>query len=242
MRSDVINRPGGRPECIVVIMKMRTKTVVLSLLILGLGLLGIIAFCNIRIASYAKSRLYDNVEDIPHYHTAVVLGTSPTGRNGGPNRFFHARIDACVDLYKAGKIDRVIVSGDNRHASYNEPAAMKRALVEKEVPAEIIFLDYAGFRTFDSVVRAREVFGQQSFVIVSQPFHNERAVFIAGKKGIDAVGFNAEDVGFHYGFLTYFRECFARCKVYLDLLTGKEPHFLGDPIDIDALTAIEADN
>ena len=209
-------------------MKILAKCV----LILGLVLAGFVLFCNLRIDSYAKSRLYDSAEDIPHYHTAVVLGTSPNGRSGGPNRFFYARINACAELYEAGKIDRIIVSGDNRHVSYNEPEAMKRALVDKGVPASVIFLDYAGFRTLDSVVRAKEVFGQQSFVVISQQFHNERAVFIAGKKGIDALGFNAEDVGFHYGFVTYIREWFARCKVYLDLLFGKQPHFLGEPIDI----------
>ena len=195
-------------------------------------LTGVVVFCNISIDSYARHRVYDRIDDVPHRHTAVVLGTSPTVRNGGPNRFFHARIDACAGLYDAGKIDRILVSGDNRHISYNEPAAMKSALVEKGVPADVIFLDYAGFRTLDSVVRAKEVFGQSSFIVVSQRFHNERAVFIAGKKGIDAVGYNAGDVGFHYGFVTYVREWFARCKVFLDLLVGKKPHFLGDPVDI----------
>ncbi|MBP5795958.1 MAG: YdcF family protein, partial [Bacteroidales bacterium] len=124
------------------------------------------------------------------------------------------------------------VSGDNRHTNYNEPEAMRRSLVERGIPDEVIFLDYAGFRTFDSVVRAHEVFRQPNFIVVSQKFHNERAVFIAGKKGIEAFGYNAEDVGFNYGLMTYIRECFARCKVYIDLLTGKQPHFLGDPVDV----------
>ncbi|MBO7643684.1 MAG: vancomycin high temperature exclusion protein, partial [Bacteroidales bacterium] len=88
-------------------------------------------------------------------------------------------------------------------------------------------------RTFDSVVRAKEVFQQPSYIVVSQKFHNERAIFIARRKGIDAIGFNAQDYPFRYGLVTHVREWFARCKVYLDLLTGKEPHFLGDPEDID---------
>ena len=211
---------------------MKAKKTIGWLSVGCLVLMGVVFFCNVRIGSYARLRLYDRVEDVPHRHAAVVLGTSPTGRNGGPNRFFHARIDACADLYDAGRIDRIIVSGDNRYVYYNEPAAMKSALVARGVPADVIFLDYAGFRTLDSVVRAKEVFGQSSFIVVSQRFHNERAVFIAGKKGIDAVGYNAGDVGFHYGFVTYLREWFARCKVFLDLLVGKKPHFLGDPVDI----------
>ena len=211
---------------------MKFRKIIRVFFILCLVLLGLIVYCNISISQYAKSKLYDSVERIPYRRAALVLGTSPRGRNGGPNRFYMARINACVELYEADKIDRIIVSGDNHHASYNEPEAMRRSLVERGIPDEVIFLDYAGFRTFDSVVRAHEVFRQPNFIVVSQKFHNERAVFIAGKKGIDALGYNAEDVGFNYGLMTYVREWFARCKVYLDLLTGKQPHFLGEPIDI----------
>ena len=199
---------------------------------LGLVLLGFILYSNIRIDRYAKGRLYDTVSAVPHYHTALVLGTSPIGRNGGPNLYFLSRIDATAKLYEAGKIDRILVSGDNRKVEYNEPEEMKKALVDKGIPEEVIFLDYAGFRTFDSVVRAKEVFGQSEFIIVSQKFHNERAVFIAGKKGLKAAGFNAADVRASYGFITHVREWGARCKVFLDLLLGKKPHFLGEPVDI----------
>ena len=199
---------------------------------LGLVLLGFILYSNIRIDRYAKGRLYDTVSAVPHYHTALVLGTSPIGRNGGPNLYFLSRIDATAKLYEAGKIDRILVSGDNRKVEYNEPEEMKKALVDKGIPEEVIFLDYAGFRTFDSVVRAKEVFGQSDYIVVSQRFHNERAVFIAGKKGIKAAGFNAADVRASYGFITHVREWGARCKVFIDLLFGKKPHFLGDPVDI----------
>ena len=212
--------------------------------ILSLALLVTLAaviYCNVRISSYAGGRLYDSVDAMPHCRTALVLGTSHKGRNGGPNRFFEARIKACAELYSAGKIDRIIVSGDNRFTYYNEPERMREALVKKGIPSGIIFLDYAGFRTLDSVVRAKEVFGQNSFVVVSQRFHNERAVFIAGKKGLDAIGYNAEDVGLNYGIMTYVRECFARCKVFLDILTGKKPHFLGEPVDIGSETEGVAD-
>ena len=199
---------------------------------LGLVLLGFILYSNIRIDRYAKGRLYDTVSAVPHYHTALVLGTSPIGRNGGPNLYFLSRIDATAKLYEAGKIDRILVSGDNRKVEYNEPEEMKKALVDKGIPEEVIFLDYAGFRTFDSVVRAKEVFGQSEFIVVSQRFHNERAVFIAGKKGIKAAGFNAADVRASYGFITHVREWGARCKVFIDLMFGKKPHFLGEPVDI----------
>ena len=188
---------------------------------LGLVLLGFILYCNVRIDRYSKDRLYDTVSDVPHCHTALVLGAPPVGKSGTPNLYFLYRMDAAAKLYEAGKIDRILVSGDNMKRGYDEPEAMKKALVERGVPEEIIFKDDAGFRTFDSVVRAKEVFGQSEFIVVSQKFHNERAVFIAGKKGIKAVGYNAADVRISYGLTTLIREWGARCKVFLDLLFGK---------------------
>jgi SanA protein len=212
---------------------MKAKKVIKGIIVVALFILAFIIYSNVRISSYSKTRVYDDLSDIPHYHTALVLGTSPEGRFGGPNRFFIARINAAAELYESGKIDRILVSGDNRHKDYNEPAAMRVALIEKGIPEDIIFLDYAGFRTFDSVVRAKEVFGQSAFIVVSQKFHTERAVFIAGKKGIDAIGYNATDVSLRSGgIITHVREWGARCKVFLDLLFGKKPHFLGEPIDI----------
>ena len=212
---------------------MKAKKVIKGIIVVALFILAFIIYSNVRISSYSKTRVYDDLSDIPHYHTALVLGTSPEGRFGDPNRFFIARINAAAELYESGKIDRILVSGDNRHKDYNEPAAMRVALIEKGIPEDIIFLDYAGFRTFDSVVRAKEVFGQSAFIVVSQKFHTERAVFIAGKKGIDAIGYNATDVSLRSGgIITHVREWGARCKVFLDLLFGKKPHFLGEPIDI----------
>ena len=212
---------------------MKIKRVIGGIIIAALLILAFVIYCNVRIGSYSKSRVYDDLSDIPHYHAALVLETSPKGRFGGPNPFFMARINAAVELYESGKVDRILVSGDNRRRDYNEPIAMRKALIQKGIPEDIIFLDYAGFRTFDSVVRAREVFGQSAFIVVSQKFHNERAVFIAGKKGIDAIGYNAADVSLRSGgIVTHVREWGARCKVFLDLLSGKKPHFLGEPIDI----------
>jgi len=212
---------------------MKAKKVIKGIIVVALFILAFIIYSNVRISSYSKTRVYDDLSDIPHYHTALVLGTSPEGRFGDPNRFFIARINAAAELYESGKIDRILVSGDNRHKDYNEPATMRVALIEKGIPEDIIFLDYAGFRTFDSVVRAKEVFGQSAFIVVSQKFHTERAVFIAGKKGIDAIGYNATDVSLRSGgIITHVREWGARCKVFLDLLFGKKPHFLGEPIDI----------
>lgn len=187
-------------------------------------------WCDRRVTRMAAPFVYDSVEAVPGLDMAVVLGTSDRVRGGLPNRYFTHRIDAAVALYEACKVHHFILSGDNRHASYNEPMAMRRALLAAGVDSSHVTLDFAGFRTLDSMVRAKEVFGQQRFVVVSQRFHTERAVFIARSRGIEAIGYNAEDVSASYGFRTLLREKLARVKVHLDLLFGVDPHFLGDPV------------
>lgn len=181
-----------------------------------------------------SSRLYDDVAEIPYNRVGLLLGTNPKGPSGGPNYYFTYRIDACVALYEAGKIEIVLISGDNHVKSYNEPQAMKDALVARGIPASSIVLDYAGFRTLDSVVRAREVFGQEKMTLISQRYHNERAVFLARHYGIDAIGYNAREIRssrtyLEYGFL---REALARVKMFVDLLVDKQPKFLGEKIPV----------
>lgn len=135
-------------------------------------------------------------------------------------------------LFKAEKIEFILISGDNGRQGYNEPEAFKKVLVERGIPAERIFLDYAGFRTLDSVIRAREIFGLEEFTIISQQFHNERAIYIAQKNGINAIGFNAQDVSDYNGFKTKVREYLARTKLFVDIFLGTTPKFLGEKIEI----------
>jgi len=195
------------------------------------GLLVLVS--NWRISFFSQAYLYDDVEKVPYNKVCLVLGTSEYLSQGGKNPYFSYRIDAAVELYENNKIDYIIVSGDNGTKHYNEPLKMKKALMKRGVSEKKIYLDYAGFRTLDSVVRAKEIFGQTKITIVSQKFHNQRAVYIAHKKGIEAIGYNAQDVGKRAGFKTRVREVFARVKVMLDLhLLNKQPHFLGEKIYI----------
>src|SRR5690606_3791527 len=127
-------------------------------------------------------------------------------KSGFVNRYYQYRIDAAVALYKAGKVDYFIVSGDNGTKDYNEPEDMKNDLIAHGIPEERIYLDFAGFRTLDSVVRMEKIFGQRSFTVVSQEFHNRRAIYLAQRQGYDAVGLNARDVTAGYGFRTQVRE------------------------------------
>lgn len=200
-----------------------------------LGLLGLclfLLFTNLAIKFYSAKYVFDNIEELGHHKVGLVLGTSKKVTSGRLNNYFAYRIKAAVDLFKAGKIDYILVSGDNATIYYNEPQDMLEALVEAGVPKDRIVLDYAGFRTLDSIIRCKEVFMQENFVIISQEFHNERAVFLAHAHGINATGYNAQDVSTQYGFFTQLREVFARSKVFIDLALDKRPKFLGEQIHI----------
>ena len=195
--------------------------------------IGIIC-CNRAVIKTAEDKMYDDVSAIPYNRVGVLLGTNPKGRIGNPNPFYINRIEACAALYKAGKIERILVSGDNSRATYDEPTCIKEDLVMAGIPDSVIYLDYAGFRTYDSMVRAKEVFGLTSFTIISQPFHNERALYIATRKGLDVIAFNAPDVQLRrWQIRMTVREWLARTKAVMDVYTCKQPHFLGEPIIIE---------
>jgi len=212
---------------------MLRKQLTRLILIILLLVLGLVIFANVRINSRTRDRVYSDVKTIPYNKTGLLLGTSKYVSSGQINLFFKNRIDAAVELYKAGKIKKIVISGDNSRSDYNEPQDMKDELVKRGVLAKDIYLDYAGFRTYDSVYRMKAIFGQQSFTIISQEFHNRRALYIASSLGLDAVAYNAAEVGAHNSFKTKLREKFARVKVLLDFAFGKKPKFLGGKIIID---------
>ena len=196
-----------------------------------LGLLFII-FCNLLIITGAKGKTFSSIHEIPKNRVGLVLGTAKKIVGGQPNPYYSNRIKATVDLFKAHKIDFVLVSGDNGSIYYNEPTTIKKDLIAHGIPAALIYLDYAGFRTLDSMVRANVVFGLDSVTVISQKFHNERAIYIASQKGLNAIGYNAEDISGHEGFKVQFREYFARVKVFIDLILKTEPKFYGNTIEI----------
>jgi SanA protein len=193
-------------------------------------LFAFIFFSNAIIINSAKTSIYSSVSETPNGNKiALLLGTSRYTVRGTANLYFEYRINAAVDLYRKGKIKHIIVSGDNKAESYNEPKEMQKALMEKGIPESVITLDYAGFRTLDSVIRCKKVFGQNKFIIVSQRFHVERALFIADKYNIDAIGFAAKDPSGNYSTKTKVREIFAKTKAVIDLyIINKKPKFLGE--------------
>lgn len=192
----------------------------------------IIWISNRTIERATNSYVYNDLESIPCNKVGLLLGTSKFLKSGLPNHYFSNRIKATDDLYKSNKIEIVVISGDNSKKDYNEPLDMKNELVKKGISESKIYLDYAGFRTFDSVVRMEKIFGQRSFTVISQDFHNRRAIYLAKRLGLNTIGYNAEDVELYNGFKTKLREKFARVKVFVDLLIKKKPKFLGERIEI----------
>lgn len=192
----------------------------------------ILFLCSAAIERATEGKTFGHIDGIPKNKVGLVLGTSNKLVGGRSNPYYTNRINAAIALFKAGKIDYILVSGDNGSLYYNEPIVFKRDLIKAGIPEERIFLDYAGFRTLDSVVRAKVVFGLDKVTIISQKFHNKRAIYLAQKKGLDAIGFNAGDIAMKDGLKVRIREYFARVKVFIDLALNTQPKFYGEQIEI----------
>lgn len=201
----------------------KLKIALLIIVVISIGVVSTYHWMSFK----TRHQVYDSIDAIPKNKVGLLLGTGKYAASGNINLFYKYRIDAVVKLYKAGKIEYILVSGDNSRKDYDEPTDFKKDLIAKGIPEDRIFLDYAGFRTLDSIVRAKEVFGQTSITIISQKFHNQRAIYIAKQFGIDAIGFNAKDV-----YNSHFREYLARSKASLDLVFNVQPKFLGEKIVI----------
>ncbi len=203
---------------------------VIAILLVGLSIL----LVDKLVAYAAKDKLYEltELQKLPKNKVGLVLGTTRILANGRINRYYKYRILAAAQLYKAGKVDYLLVSGDNKTKDYDEPTDMYNDLIKEGVPANRIYRDYAGFRTLDSVVRSKAIFGQEKITIISQAFHNERALFLARRNGVDAVAYNARDLSLRAGLKVRIRELLARSKMLLDLLSFKQPKHLGEPIQI----------
>jgi len=189
---------------------------------------------NLVIVQTTKKKIYTNTQLVPNKHNVgLLLGTSEYTTKGRTNLFFKYRIESAAELYHTGKIKHIIVSGDNSLKEYNEPRQMAKALLKLNVPDSVITLDFAGFRTLDSVVRCKKIFGQTNFIIISQQFHIERALFIAEKYNIDALGFASQTPPDNYSFKTQLREYLAKTLAIIDLyILNTPPKFLGEKIII----------
>lgn len=202
-----------------------------TLLFTVLGFSLVVLLSNRWIINSTDTRVYRNLGLLPSNDVALVLGTSRYLQNGQPSPEYNGRIKAAAELYDAGKVRHLIVSGANPDSTYNEPRAMYQALIKKGVPAAAITMDFAGFRTFDSIVRARAVFGLDRFTVVTQKYHSYRAVFIGRQLGMKVVAYVADATADgRQGRRHPTREILARTMAVFDLyLLRTEPKFLGAP-------------
>lgn len=193
--------------------------------ILPLFLIGVISIfvCDAIVTHYAKDKIYSDVNEIPEREFGLLLGTSPQSRvTRARNNFFHYRIDAAEALYKAGKITYILISGDECSLdSVNEVQAMKDSLVARGVHPDYILLDGKGYDTRFSVQRATNNYNIKSYTVISQRFHNERAIYLAEHLGLDTegiIGFNAKSPKSARSMITYAREYLARVKMFMNIL------------------------
>lgn len=211
----------------------RWKRRLLDLLVASVpAVLVVVVYANVTAVWASRGRIFTEVSKLPATQVGLVFGT--TDRiNGRENLYFRYRIDAAAEVWKAGKIESVIVSGDNRTVYYNEPERMREALVSHGIPDQRITSDFAGLRTLDSVVRAKEIFGAKSVLFISQRFQNQRAIYLAQAHGIEAYGYDAHDVESHAGLKTRVREIGARVKMWLDVnFLNTRPRHLGEKVDL----------
>lgn len=188
----------------------------------------VVVICDQSVAYNAEGRLYDNADSIPHRKVGLILGTSPVSTwNGRRNYYFDHRIKAGAELYKAGKVDWLLVSGGdyrNSENGYDEPVAMRDSLIMQGVDSAHIILDYDGTRTLNSIAKMRDVYCQDSIIIISQKYHNERALYQAKHLGVDAIGFNAKTPGRRTSWWrNRGREVLARVKLFIDVARGLHP-------------------
>lgn len=192
----------------------------------------LIVAAEVIVTSYNDS-VYVDMNEVPYFKTGLLLGTAKYVRGGNENLYYNYRLKAAQKLLEENKIERILISGDNSSKYYNEPQTFKDDLLEMGVPDSVIYLDYAGFRTFDSVIRANKIFGQDSILIISQQFHNLRALFIADNNNIYAKAYSAKTVASNKDFKTKIRERFARVKALLDVyLLNTDSKYLGEQIEI----------
>jgi SanA protein len=195
------------------------------------GLLAV-AVPNLIVWLGGRSPVTTDPAKVPHAQAALVLGAQ-VYRDGKPSIMLRDRVNAAADLYRAGRVDKLLLSGDHSRVDYDEVGTMRKLLLDQGIPAEDIFTDHAGFDTWDSAQRAKRVFDVSSAVVVTQRFHMARALYDARRAGLKATGFIADrrQYGTIMGKLRL-REAAARVKTMGDVVTGADPHFLGTEIPI----------
>ncbi|PZM86584.1 hypothetical protein DLH72_00750 [Candidatus Gracilibacteria bacterium] len=212
-------------------MKNIFKKIILYIFLLLISLGLVIFFINYYILSFSKKNYYNSVDKLEKKEIGIVFGASVKG--GKPSLILKDRLDVAFEAYEKGKIEKIIVSGDNSVVTYNEPFVMKKYLLSLGVKKEDIYEDFAGFDTYDSLYRAKDIFKVNELVLFTQDFHLKRAIYIAEKLGIKAYGVSTDLRKYLRPRYNYYREIFARVKAFVEIeITKPKPKFLGDTIKI----------
>jgi SanA protein len=202
------------------------------IVIMGVLTITLVFLLNYLVVSKASDKIYTESSETPARKVSLLLGNSKFVGGEWINLFYKYRVEAAVVIYNAGKINYILIRGDNSREGYDEPTSIKEDLRDAGIPENAIYLDYAGFRTLDFIVRCKEIFGETDITVISQQFNDERAIYLAESNGIKAIGYNAKDISGRYGLKTHLREYLARSKMFLNTLIGKKPKFLGEAIYI----------
>jgi len=199
------------------------KFLIRVILFFVIAIIGFAVFANVLIVSQTKSKVYYDLNELPHKKIALVLGTSKRTMAGDTNSFFSHRMEAAAQLYKKEKVEKLLLSGDNRTRYYNEPADMKKALKNLGVPDEAIIIDTAGYRTYESISRCAEVFEAKDITIITQEFHAFRALYLSQFYDMNAIAYCAEEVPVYASSKVNIREFFARPKALIDIYMPNTP-------------------
>jgi SanA protein len=195
--------------------------------------MSVVYYAKYEIDTVSQGKVYNSIEEVPERKIGLVLGCSKYLSNGRKNLYFQQRIDAAKELYFSDKVKFLLVSGDNSTKYYDEPTTMKKDLIALGVPGNKIYCDYAGLSTLDSVVRTKEVFKENQFIVISQGFHVRRAIYLGLAHDIDLIGYAPQGVSGLGSLKTELRECLARGKALLDVkFLNRQPKFLGEPVII----------
>lgn len=211
--------------------KKKTVKFIGAILILGLMVFLAVLGLSYTINSKTTPYIFDDPEKTPQVYTVLVLGASVKS-NGNLSTMLRDRVESAITLYEKGKVKRFLLSGDNGTSQYNEPKAMKKYLLERGIPETDIFMDYAGFDTYDSVYRANYIFEVDKAIVVSQAFHLPRAIYIARAMGLEYYGFVGDKRHYQQESRNRIREILANVKAWGELLIHQEPHFKGEKIPI----------
>jgi SanA protein len=207
------------------------RMMLVVVVVVGLGTVAALWILRAAVQAHAKGRIYQNISDVPPAPVALVLGAG-LWRDGTPTPALYDRVATAVDLYKAGKVKKLLMTGDNRFINYNEPEAMRKLAVQLGVPNEDIVLDYAGRRTYDSCYRAKEIFEVKQAVIVTQRFHLDRSLFLCNAMGVPSVGVAADRRVYQTLRWWELREALATTAAWWDVNVGHPVPVLGEKLPI----------